>query len=169
MVCSQCWIFSDIFLAPKSSLKSGLFSLTFSADQFFLRVSETRAYFCVRNTRDDENYRYHNVFVRGVSVETGGGERKSGGSGNAASPFGADRRLGDSANRKARERFATVVSDWTIARVGCRVYVRGDFVVPVSVAIVVGECEQQRRHSRRRRGALSVGDDANVARGERGQ
>ena len=57
-------------------------------------------------------------------------EKKSGGSGNAASPSGADRRLGDSANRKARERFATVVSDWTIAQVGCRVYVRGDFVVP---------------------------------------
>ena len=54
MVCSQCWIFSDIFLAPKSSLKSGLFSL-YPAHQFFLWVSETRAYF-VFATRDDENY-----------------------------------------------------------------------------------------------------------------
>ena len=52
---------------------------------------------------------------------------------------GTDRRLGDSANREARARFATVVSDGTIARFGRRVDVRGDEFVSVSVAIVFGE------------------------------
>ena len=92
------------------------------------------------SNKSNSSKRY-NVFilVRGVGVETRGGEGKSIGPGNASVAFGTDRRLGDSANREARARFATVVSDWTIARFGRWVDVRGDEFVSVSVAIVFGE------------------------------
>ena len=98
-----------------------------------------------------------------LASETGGGERKSGGSGNAASH--SVQIDGSVIPRSAKHaRFAAVVSDWTVARVGCRVYVKIDFVVPVLRRNRRRRMRTTRKTFKKKKGRNISWNDADVAR-----